>query len=107
MMSAVKYSEMAAAATIAMAIDSSIVIRFAAVLPAASLKIGHPPIRTPNAPTKLTLADGSHKWNQTAAALSATSPIRTASIHCDAWPLSPSLAREVAERAWGGSSEAA
>ena len=48
MMSAVKKSEIAAAATIAMLMDNSIVIRRAATFSAASLKIGHPPIRTPS-----------------------------------------------------------
>ena len=44
MMSAVKYSEIAAAATIAIAIDSSIDIRRAATCSNASSKIGQPPI---------------------------------------------------------------
>jgi hypothetical protein len=50
MISAVKKSEIAAAATIAIVIESSIVIRLARKFAAASLKIGQPPIRTPRIP---------------------------------------------------------
>ena len=56
MMRAVKNSEMAAAAIIAMLMDNSMVIRRAAMFSAASLKIGHPPIRTPATPIRLTRA---------------------------------------------------
>jgi len=76
---AVAYSEIAAAATIAIAIESSIVTRRAARFSALFLKIGHPPIATPAAPIRLMLANGSHRWSHTAAALSATTAIRAAS----------------------------
>ena len=55
MMSAVKNSEIAAAATMAMVMESSIVIRRAARFSAASLKIGQPPITMPRMPSRLML----------------------------------------------------
>src|SRR6266436_4133836 len=60
---AVKNSPIAAAATIAMLMDSSMVIRRAAMFSAASLKIGQPPTVTPRTPRTLTLASGSHRRN--------------------------------------------
>jgi hypothetical protein len=62
-----------------MLMESSMVIRRDAAFSAASLKIGHPPIRTPTTPITLTLGIGSHRCNQTEVAASATNAIRVAS----------------------------
>ena len=51
--SAVKNSEMAAAATIAIDMDSSMVIRFATRFSRASLKMGQPPTNKPATPITL------------------------------------------------------
>ena len=79
MISAVKNSEIAAAARTAIDIESSIVIRRAAMFSIASLKIGQPPIRTPAKPMRLIRGNGSHTRNHTAIAHSATRPIRRTS----------------------------
>src|SRR3546814_4219483 len=72
---------MAAAATMAMDMESSIVIRLAATLSRASLKIGQPPIKSPATPITLTLGSGSQKRNHTAVAAKATKRIRSISDH--------------------------
>ena len=61
-----------------MLIDNSMVIRRAAIFSAASLKIGQPPISTPNTPITLTAGSGSQMWSHTATAASATKMIRAA-----------------------------
>jgi len=87
MMRTVKNWEMQAAARSAMLMDNSMVIRRATMFSAASLKIGQPPIRMPNTPTRLTLRKGSHLCDQTAAAASATRIIRAASTQPKTWLL--------------------
>jgi len=81
MMSAVKNSEIAAAAMMAMDIESSIVMRLAKRFSSASLKIGQPPMRRPATPIRLMRGKGSHTRHQTAAAATATSAIRSISGH--------------------------
>ena len=76
---AVKNSPIAAKATIAMLMESSMVIRRATMFSAASLKIGQPPTITPRTPITLTLASGSQRRNHTAAAARATNAMRAAS----------------------------
>ncbi|MGO8920134.1 MAG: hypothetical protein ACLQJR_29905 [Stellaceae bacterium] len=84
MTKAVKNSPIAAAATIAMLMDSSMVIRRSTMFSNASLQIGQPPISRPATPITLTAATGSHTRNQTNAAASATKPMRSASCHSKA-----------------------
>ncbi len=66
---AVKNSEMAAAAIMAIDVDSSIIIRLANRFSTASLKIGQPPITRPATPMMLTGETGSESGNHTHAAL--------------------------------------
>ena len=76
MISAVKNSEMAAAATMAMDMESSIVIRLATRFSTASLKIGQQPIKRPPAPRMLTAENGSQSRNHTHTAAVATRTMR-------------------------------
>ena len=78
--SAVKNSPMASAATRAIVIESSMVIRRSRTFSHASWKIGQPPPIVPTKPITLTRANGSHTLNHTAMAATTTSPIRTSSI---------------------------
>ena len=55
MTSAVKNSEIAAAATMAMVMESSMVMRRARAFFAASFTMGHPPMRRPNTPIRFTI----------------------------------------------------
>jgi hypothetical protein len=75
----VKNCEMAAAATMAMDIESSMVIRRASRFSSASLKIGQPPIARATIPITLAGRSGSQSRNHTAAAASATTAMRAAS----------------------------
>ena len=88
--SAVKNSEMAAAAMIAIDMDSSMVIRFATRFSRASLKMGQPPTNKPAAPITLMARKGSHKRHHTAAAATATSAMRSISCHSMVWSCSAS-----------------
>ena len=99
-MSAVKNSEIAAAASSASDIESSIVIRRAAMFSMASLKIGHPPTRTPARPMTLTRGNGSHTRNHTAIAHNATRTIRRASRQSMEYSL---LSSAIADSAFAGS----
>ena len=72
---------MAAAATMAIVIDSSIVMRRSRRFSKASLRIGQPPIRRPSDADHADRGNGSQTRNQTAAAASATTAMRAASIH--------------------------
>ena len=83
-------SWMSIAAARARVIDSSIVIRRARRLAAASRKIGQPPNSTPAHPMTLTRGSGSQTRSQTAAAQRPTKTIRATSIalsaRCTALP---------------------
>jgi hypothetical protein len=85
MTKAVKNSPMAAAATMAIVIDSSIVMRRSTILSKASFRIGQPPIRRPTTPMTLIAGNGSQTRNHTAAAAMATRAIRAASSHSKGW----------------------
>jgi len=82
---AVKNSPIAAAAAMAIVIDSSIVMRRSTMFSKASFRIGQPPIRRPTMPMTLTAGNGSQIRNHTAAAATATSAIRAASVHSNGW----------------------
>ena len=77
--SAVKNSVIAPAATMAIDMDSSMVMRLAIRFSTASLKIGQPPINSPPAPMTLMPANGSHQRHHTAAAARATTTMRSIS----------------------------
>ena len=78
--SAVKNSPMAEAATSAMVIESSIVMRGCSRSATASLKMGYPPIRTPaNARMSIPLTRGTTR-SQTRTSRTATKPTRAHSI---------------------------
>jgi len=81
MTNAVKNSEIAAAAKMAIVMDSSMVIRRACRFSAASLKMGQPPTPRPIAPIRLRRGSGSHSRKKTAAAATATTAILAASSH--------------------------
>ena len=81
MTSAVKNSPMPAAATMAMVMESSIVMRRARRFSKASFKIGQPPTTRAIAPIRLMARIGSQISNQTAAAAMTTKTIRAASCH--------------------------
>ena len=76
---AVKNWPMAAAATMAMTIESSMVIRRARIFSSASAKIGQPPITMPTSPMRLKAENGSQRRSPTATAARATKTMRTAS----------------------------
>jgi hypothetical protein len=80
----VKNSEIAAAAIMAMDIESSMVMRFATRFSRASLKIGQPPMPKPARPKILTAAKGSHSRHHTAATATATRAMRSISGHSKA-----------------------
>src|SRR4029077_1812745 len=82
--SAVKNWPTTSAATRAMVIDSSMVIRRARRFSTASLKIGYPPISVAPRPMTLKAANGSQTRSQTAAAATATNATRTRSARSTA-----------------------
>ena len=73
---AVTNSPMASAASSAIVIDSSIVIRRSRMFSHASWKIGQPPIRVPSSPNTLRRGNGSQTRNQTAPATAAVPMMR-------------------------------
>jgi len=74
-----------AAATMAIDIESSIVIRFAMRFSRASLKIGQPPASRPVTPMMLKVVNGSHTRHQTHPAAAATRAMRSISGHSKGW----------------------
>ncbi len=82
---AVKNSEIAAAAMMAIDMESSMVIRLARRFSSASLKMGQPPTPKPITPMTLMAANGSQTCHPTQAAATATRAIRSISGHSKAW----------------------
>ena len=85
MIRAVKNSPIAAAATMAMVMESSIVMRRSRMFSKASLRMGQPPTTRPTTPITLTAENGSQDLNQTAPAASATNAMRVASGQSKPW----------------------
>ena len=87
MIKAVRNSPMTSAATRAMVMESSIVIRRSRMLCQASRKIGQPPPIVPIKPIRLTRGNGSQARSHTAAAAAATNAIRARSVQLELSPV--------------------
>ena len=85
MISAVKNWPIAAAATMAIVMESSIVMRRSRTFSNASLRMGQQPTRRPAMPITLTAGNGSQSLNHTATAASATKAMRAASGQSKPW----------------------